>query len=142
MSKGMWTKHFTLEGKEFYFNASQNRSLWTPPSDSIIHRAPNLKPPESIEEKGDSTNSVSQVKTQSLELENGEIPNIIASQPPPPPGLPPHKLPEMTQTIVSEQQKNQQMLVHSSRFNHDHNYNIISFKILGSSISKLKLTKL
>jgi hypothetical protein len=46
MSKGMWTKHFTPEGKPFYFNAAQSRSVWRSPPDSIIHEAPNLKKPE------------------------------------------------------------------------------------------------
>ena len=46
MSKGMWTKHYTPEGKIFYFNAALNKSLWNPPLDAIIHEAPNLYKPE------------------------------------------------------------------------------------------------
>lgn len=50
MSKGMWTKHYTEDGKIFYFNAAQNRSVWTTPFDAIIHEAPNLqKPTEKLE---------------------------------------------------------------------------------------------
>jgi hypothetical protein len=45
MSKGMWTKQLTVEGKTFYFNAAQQRSEWQPPSDAIIHEAPQLQPP-------------------------------------------------------------------------------------------------
>ncbi|RYH29853.1 hypothetical protein EON65_07170 [archaeon] len=44
MSNGMWTKHITEGGKVFYYNAEQNRSLWQPPPDSMVHEAPNLKP--------------------------------------------------------------------------------------------------
>jgi hypothetical protein len=45
MTKGMWTKCISNDGKVFYFNASQNRSAWNPPPDSIIHEAPNLRQP-------------------------------------------------------------------------------------------------
>ncbi len=41
----MWTKHYTEDGKIFYFNAAQNRSVWTTPFDAIIHEAPNLQKP-------------------------------------------------------------------------------------------------
>ncbi len=40
----MWTKHLTTEGKVFYFNAAQNRSVWNPPPESVVHEAPNIKP--------------------------------------------------------------------------------------------------
>ncbi len=39
MSKGMWTKQFTSSGKAFYYNSTQNLSVWQPPSDSVIHEA-------------------------------------------------------------------------------------------------------
>lgn len=45
MSRGMWTKHFTSDGKQFYYNATKNISMWNYPPDSIIHEAPNAKPP-------------------------------------------------------------------------------------------------
>jgi hypothetical protein len=45
MTKGMWTKCISNDGKVFYFNASQNRSAWNPPPDSIIYEAPNLRQP-------------------------------------------------------------------------------------------------
>eukprot|EP01031_Cornospumella_fuschlensis_P033375 gene33375-40379_t len=44
MSNGMWTKHVTEGGKVFYYNAEQSRSLWQPPTDSLVHEAPYLKP--------------------------------------------------------------------------------------------------
>lgn len=44
MSHGMWTKYVTEDGKVFYYNAEQNRSLWQPPVDSLVHEAPCLKP--------------------------------------------------------------------------------------------------
>ena len=43
MSKGMWTKQYSPTGKMFYFNASQNLSVWHPPVDSVIHDAPYIK---------------------------------------------------------------------------------------------------
>lgn len=51
MSKGMWTKCLTAEGKAFYYNAAQNRSVWVPPSEAVVHEAPNLKfaPPDGHE---------------------------------------------------------------------------------------------
>ncbi len=45
----MWTKHFTADGKVFYFNAAVNRSVWSPPNDAVIHEAPNAKPPSQSE---------------------------------------------------------------------------------------------
>eukprot|EP01038_Epipyxis_sp_PR26KG_P008456 gene8456-11434_t len=47
MAKGMWTKQLTREGSVFYFNASQNRSLWHPPPDSVVHEANELSMPQS-----------------------------------------------------------------------------------------------
>ena len=44
MSKGMWTKHCTADDKVFYFNAEQNKSLWVPPPDSVIHEATTIIP--------------------------------------------------------------------------------------------------
>jgi|EP00596_Hydrurales_sp_CCMP1899_P004262 hypothetical protein len=55
MSNGIWTKHFSVEGKIFYFNAAQNRSLWIAPQDSIIHEAVNARPPTYIELAGASS---------------------------------------------------------------------------------------
>lgn len=50
--KGMWTKHFTKEGKVYYFNAALNKSVWnSPPSDTVVHEAPNLKIPEADDEE-------------------------------------------------------------------------------------------
>lgn len=46
MSKGMWTKCLTPEGRPFYYNAVQNQSLWEPPAEVVIHEAANLKIPE------------------------------------------------------------------------------------------------
>lgn len=45
MVKGMWTKQYAADGKAFYFNAAQNRSVWQPPPDSIVHEAPELYQP-------------------------------------------------------------------------------------------------
>lgn len=55
MSKGIWTKHFSVDGKIYFYNAAQNRSLWVPPADSIIHEAINAKPPSYIELSGASS---------------------------------------------------------------------------------------
>ena len=42
----MWTKCYSADGsKVFYYNSAKNESSWTPPPDSIIHEAINLKPP-------------------------------------------------------------------------------------------------
>lgn len=51
----MWTKHLTADGKAFYYNASQNRSVWTAPSDSVVHEAPNLKAPGGATEPESTT---------------------------------------------------------------------------------------
>lgn len=46
MSRGMWTKCYSLDGsKVFYYNSAKNESSWIAPPDSIIHEAVNLKPP-------------------------------------------------------------------------------------------------
>ena len=51
MSKGMWTKNITADGSTFYFNATQNRSVWKLPADAIVHEAANLKPlPTTLDE--------------------------------------------------------------------------------------------
>jgi hypothetical protein len=51
MSKGMWTKNIATDGNVFYFNATQNRSVWKLPADAVIHEAANLKPlPASLDE--------------------------------------------------------------------------------------------
>lgn len=47
MSKGIWTKHLVspaIPGSPayYFYNASSNRSVWTPPKDGIIHEASNL----------------------------------------------------------------------------------------------------
>ena len=55
MSKGIWTKQFTVEGKSYYFNAAQNRSLWAPPADSEVHDAAGLKIPTYLELSGASS---------------------------------------------------------------------------------------
>ena len=52
MSKGIWTKHFSVDGKTYYYNAAQNRSLWTPPPDSVVHEAINIRPPTYVEIAG------------------------------------------------------------------------------------------
>ena len=53
---GIWTKHFTVEGKVYFYNAAQNRSLWSPPrTDSIIHEAANARPPTYLELVGVSS---------------------------------------------------------------------------------------
>jgi hypothetical protein len=66
----MWTKHLTAEGKAFYFNASQNRSVWVPPSDSVIHEAPNLQRPTVGDETKptQSTDSVPSNDNEDLSL--------------------------------------------------------------------------
>jgi hypothetical protein len=46
MSRGMWTKQHTAAGIPFYFNATQNKSLWKPPPTDLIHEAEYLKIPK------------------------------------------------------------------------------------------------
>jgi hypothetical protein len=41
--KGMWTKRFASDGTPFYYNATQNRSVWKPPVDGIVLEAEQLK---------------------------------------------------------------------------------------------------
>jgi len=39
----MWTKQIDKDGNIFFFNSTQNRSVWQPPADAVIHEAPNLR---------------------------------------------------------------------------------------------------
>jgi hypothetical protein len=55
MSKGIWTKHLSIDGKAYFYNAGQNRSLWMPPPDSIVHEAINMRPPTYMELAGASS---------------------------------------------------------------------------------------
>jgi hypothetical protein len=75
MSNGIWTKHFSVEGKTYYFNAAQNRSLWIAPQDSIVHEAVNARPPTYIELAGASSsygksNEILSVGSQEYAPEN------------------------------------------------------------------------
>eukprot|EP01039_Chlorochromonas_danica_P002130 gene2130-2324_t len=81
MSKGMWTKHLTADGKAFYYNASQNRSVWTAPSDSVVHEAPNLKPPGATNELQANTAAGSGdpvVRHPSIEVAQSRPMNTVA----------------------------------------------------------------
>lgn len=42
--KGMFTKQYTPDGKVFYYNSSLKVSVWSPPSDAVVHEAENAKP--------------------------------------------------------------------------------------------------
>lgn len=45
MSKGIWTKHLVAvdgETRAFYYNASQQRSVWFSPKDGVVAEAVNL----------------------------------------------------------------------------------------------------
>jgi hypothetical protein len=42
----MWTKQYTAAGMPFYYNATQNKSLWMPPPSDLIHEAEYLKIPD------------------------------------------------------------------------------------------------
>ena len=42
----MWTKQYTLDGKIYYYNSMQNKSVWYPPIGSEIHEAINLQYPQ------------------------------------------------------------------------------------------------
>jgi hypothetical protein len=79
MSKGMWTKQFTKEGKAFYYNAAQNRSVWHPPSDSVVHEAPQLKIPS------DEPLSTLEVPAQATTDTVSQIESSPSFSPPPPP---------------------------------------------------------
>ena len=43
----MWTKHYSVEGKAYYYNAALNESKWQPPNNPqiVIHEAQNARPP-------------------------------------------------------------------------------------------------
>lgn len=45
----------SIDGKAYFYNAGQNRSLWTPPPDSIVHEAINIRPPTYMELAGASS---------------------------------------------------------------------------------------
>ncbi len=47
----MWTKQYTIEGKPFYHNITQNRSLWTAPPDEVVHEAEQLVNPANLSPK-------------------------------------------------------------------------------------------
>jgi len=64
MSKGMWTKHFSNDGKIFYYNAHLNKSLWTAPSEAIVYEAPNLKHPAQALEELKLITTVAAVETE------------------------------------------------------------------------------
>ena len=55
MSRGIWTKHLSVDGKAYFYNSAQNRSVWIPPPESIIHEAINMRPPTYIELAGASS---------------------------------------------------------------------------------------
>lgn len=39
----MWTKHINKNGRAFYFNSVYDKSVWQPPTDSLVHEAANLQ---------------------------------------------------------------------------------------------------
>jgi hypothetical protein len=41
----MWTKQYSSTGKVFYYNSSQNLSMWHAPIDSVVHEALHIKSP-------------------------------------------------------------------------------------------------
>ena len=49
--RGMWTKRYTGDGKEFWFNATLNKSAWRPPAESVTHEADQLKNPAAMSPK-------------------------------------------------------------------------------------------
>jgi hypothetical protein len=57
----MWTKHLTSDGRSFYYNAAQNRSLWHPPSGACVHEAVNIKIPVAEELEDGQISKISQV---------------------------------------------------------------------------------
>ena len=43
----MWTKQLTVEGRVFYYNSTQNKSQWHPPTSvEVLHEAPFLSIPQ------------------------------------------------------------------------------------------------
>jgi hypothetical protein len=89
MSKGMWTKQYTKEGKTFYYNAAQNKSVWTPPMDSIVHEAPYLKKPEESQEEVLQVQDIPPETDAVLNSHDSiqQLPQAFV--PPPPPSAPP-----------------------------------------------------
>lgn len=47
MSKGMWTKQLTVDGRVFYYNSTHNKSQWHQPSPvEVLHEALHLSIPQ------------------------------------------------------------------------------------------------
>jgi hypothetical protein len=72
MSKGMWTKQYTVDGRVFYFNAGLNKSVWALPSnDVVVHEAPFLRKPES------NSSEILEPATSLLEVHSVNAPSTI-----------------------------------------------------------------
>mmetsp|Transcript_6500 Transcript_6500/g.5829 ORF Transcript_6500/g.5829 Transcript_6500/m.5829 type:complete len:209 (+) Transcript_6500:54-680(+) len=56
MATGIWTKHLDINGRVYYYNAAQSRSVWFPPKDAAIHEALNISIPETINNIENSNN--------------------------------------------------------------------------------------
>ena len=70
--KGMFTKNISIDGSVFYFNSSQNKSLWKPPADAIIHEAANLKQLQETDTQNQK--NIEAMHEFANTLESGEIP--------------------------------------------------------------------
>lgn len=46
---GLWTKHFSVDQRTYYYNAAQGRSVWEPPPEANVHAAINLRAPTYLE---------------------------------------------------------------------------------------------
>ena len=87
----MWTKVITADGSVFYYNSSNNKSVWKPPADAIVHEAPNLKAVEAadpeqlknIEAMNEFSIGIEKEKMQSSDqVGNDALPTGSVSLPP------------------------------------------------------------
>lgn len=75
MSKGIWTKHITVDDKVFYFNAEQNKSTYNvPPVTAVVHEAHTMIPLDhtNVPTQPSHANSISH---QASVYERADIPN-------------------------------------------------------------------
>ena len=71
---GIWTKQFTLEGKEFWYNVTLGKSCWHPPIDSVTHEAEQLKNPAHL-----SPRSLETWKNEKTALRFSAVDDLLGS---------------------------------------------------------------
>ena len=85
MMRGMWTKQYTKEGKEYYFNATTNQAQWKVPPDAVVHEAERLVNPNdlSAEDLEKFKNERAALSFDSFELMPARITPVVAPLGPP-----------------------------------------------------------